>query len=70
MGWAAKSTFTGDHGGGVDSGESTNFSKAGAGPGVGFLNENKTRNWSRSENFSFYRSWMINFIKFNFSLNG
>jgi len=27
-----------------------------AGPGVGFLNENRTRSWSRSENFSFYRS--------------
>jgi len=34
--------------------ESTIFDEAGAGPGVGFFNANRTR--SRSENFSFYRS--------------
>jgi len=28
--------------------ESTIFAEAGAGPGVGFLKENWTRNWSRS----------------------
>jgi len=36
--------------------ESTIFAEAGAGPGVGFLNKNRTRSWSRSENFSFCRS--------------
>ena len=50
--------------------ESTIFAKAEVGPGVGFLNENRTRSWSRSENLSFYRSWIISFIKFKFSLNG
>jgi len=58
------------HGAGVDSGRSlsTIFAEAGAGPGVGFLNENRTQ--SRSENFSFYRSRTIDFIKFKLSLNG
>jgi len=50
--------------------ESTIFAEAGAGPGVGFLNENWTRSWNKSENFSFYRSRIINFIKFKLSLNG
>jgi len=50
--------------------EFTIFSEAGAGPGVGFLNENRTRSWSRSDNFSFCRSRIINFMKFKFSLNG
>jgi len=49
---------------------STIFAEAGAGPGVGFLNENWTRSWSRSENLSFYMSRIIYFIKFKFSLNG
>jgi len=42
--------------------ESTIFAEAGAGPGVGLLNENRTRSWSRSANFSFYRSRTIDFI--------
>jgi len=42
------------------------FAEAGTGPGVGFLNENR----SRSEIFSFYRSRIIDFIKFRLSLNG
>ena len=42
--------------------ESTIFAEAGAGAGVGFLNENRTRSWSRSDNFSFYRSRIMNFI--------
>jgi len=46
--------------------ESTIFAEAGAGPGVGFFNENRTRSWSRSENLSLYRSRIMNFIKFNF----
>jgi len=33
--------------------ESTIFAEAGAGPGVGIFNENQTRSWTRSENFSF-----------------
>jgi len=36
--------------------ESTILAEAGAVSGVGFLNENRTRSWSRSENFSFYSS--------------
>ena len=48
--------------------ESTIFAEAGPGPGVKFLNENRTR--SRSENFSFYRSRIIDFIKFKLPLNG
>jgi len=48
--------------------ESTIFAETGAGPG--FLNENRTWSWSRSENFSFCRSQIIIFIKFKFSLNG
>jgi len=44
--------------------ESTILAEAGAVSGVGFLNENRTRSWSRSENFSFYSSRIINFIKF------
>jgi len=44
--------------------QSTIFAEAGAGPGGGFLNENRSRSWS--ENFSFCRSRIINFIKFNF----
>jgi len=50
--------------------EYTIFAEAGERPGVGFLNENRTRSWNRSENFSFYRNGIINFIKFKFSLNG
>jgi len=45
--------------------EPTIFTEAGAGHGVGFLNENRTRSWSKSENFCFYRSRIINFIKYN-----
>jgi len=48
--------------------EYTIFAEAGTGPGVGFLNENWTRN--RSENFSFYSSRTIYSIKFKLSLNG
>ena len=48
--------------------ESTIFAEAGEGPGVGFLNEIRTR--SRSENFSFDRSRIINFFNLKFSLNG
>jgi len=44
------------------------FAESGAGPGVGFLNEN--RSWSRSENLSFYRSRLFIFVKFKLSLNG
>ena len=50
--------------------ESTIFAEAGTWPGGGFWNENRTRSWSRSDNFSFYRSRIMNFIKFEFSLNG
>jgi len=39
--------------------ELTIFAEAGAGPGVGFLIENRTRSWSRSDNFSFYRSRIL-----------
>jgi len=49
--------------------ESTIFSEARAEPRVGFLNENRIRSWNSSENFSFYRSRIINFIKLKFSLN-
>ena len=28
---------------------------------LSFLNENRTRSWSRSKNFSFYRTWIIYF---------
>jgi len=50
--------------------KSTIFVEAGAGPGFGFLNEKRTRSRSKSENFSFYRSRIIDFIKFKLSLNG
>ena len=50
--------------------ESTIFPEAGAGLGVAFLNENRIRSWSRSENFSFYRTRIVNLITFKFSLNG
>jgi len=42
--------------------ESTIFAEAGAGLGVGFLNENWTRSWTRSENSTFYRTRIIYFI--------
>jgi len=47
--------------------EYTNFAEVAAGPGVGFLYENRTQSWS--ENLSFYRSRIIDFIKFKLSLN-
>jgi len=50
--------------------EFTIFAEAGAGPGVRFLNVKRTRSWSRSKNFSFFRSRIIYFIKFQLSLNG
>jgi len=46
--------------------ESPIFAEAGAEPGLGFLNENRTRN--RSEIFSFYRCRTTDFIKFKLSL--
>jgi len=59
----------GDHGAGVDSGRmSTVFAKAVAAPGVGFFNKNQTQ--SRSENFSFYRIWTIDFTKIKLYLSG
>jgi len=42
----------------------------GAGPEVGFFNENRTRSRSRSEKFSFYRIRTIDFIKSKLSPNG
>ena len=42
----------------------TIFAESGAGPGVGFLIEN--RSWSRSENFSFYRSRILILLNLNF----
>jgi len=46
--------------------EFTIFTEAGAGPGVGFLIENRTRSWSRSENYSFYRSRILILLNLNF----
>jgi len=46
--------------------ESAIFAGAGAGTGVGILNKNRIR--SRSGFFSFYRSQIIAFNKFKFSL--
>jgi len=43
--------------------ESAIFAEVGAGLGVGFLNEIRSRSWNRRENFSFHRSRMFNFIK-------
>ena len=54
-------------GAGVDSDRSMRFfAGAGAGTGVGILNKNRIR--SRSGFFSFYRSQIIAFNKFKFSL--
>jgi len=67
--WRRRPLVRGHHHAGCRSGlrkESTIFAEAGAGPGVGFLNENRIRSWSRSENFSFCRSRIIYFVKYNF----